>query len=196
MLYFVCYFRSLERSSPHLTRQTCVLAAWVMSRLSEEYCFQLLASLPMAERNRFLAKVSANPLFRGLHNWQRSSSQGADSLRRRPLPRLRKPRCQSKPQPRRMSRRLQVTGSRTLWPLRSTSRRPLQRPSTPAVDVPSGPRRKGRAQAWRSSSHRLGRLPRSAEDTQGSEPPARPPPLVVEEVDDTSAGPTLPSAVY
>eukprot|EP00439_Symbiodinium_sp_Y106_P040711 s3538_g5.t1 len=56
-----------------------------MSRLSEEYCFQLLASLPTAERNRFLAKVSANPLFRGLHNWQRSSSQGADSLRRLPV---------------------------------------------------------------------------------------------------------------
>ena len=53
-------------SSPHFMRRNSYLPAWVMSQLSGERMYQMLASLSEKERNRFLNQVQANPTFKGV----------------------------------------------------------------------------------------------------------------------------------
>ena len=47
-------------------RRNSYLPAWVMSQISGERMYQMLASLSEKERNRFLNQVQANPTFKGV----------------------------------------------------------------------------------------------------------------------------------
>ena len=61
-------------SSPHFMRRNSYLPAWVMSQLSGERMYQMLASLSEKERNRFLNQVQANPTFKGVERLQEEPS--------------------------------------------------------------------------------------------------------------------------
>ena len=60
-----CFARAVLKP-PLLMRQNNILPAWVMVQLTGENCYNFLASLPVAERNRFLQRVQANPAFEGV----------------------------------------------------------------------------------------------------------------------------------
>ena len=119
-------------SSPHFMRRNSYLPAWVMSQLSGERMYQMLASLSEKERNRFRQQVQANPTFKGVERLQEEPSASTELQRSSPQllrPRLRR-RGRTRWQPRTCRCPLQVRKWCTrLWSRRRLHSRPLQLPA-------------------------------------------------------------------